>query len=367
MGQSAYPCMVWQTYDYYFDPTGVYWGTKSACEPVHLYWNPVTDDVKIANTSRQDLDGLTAEVRVYNLDGNEVKRYRKSATVSSPSNTVARCFNIDFNKERKNLSLNRPAFASSTTHGQPSDATDGKEDTRWAAAKAENEWIYVDLGEIKPVGGVRLNWEASFGKGYKIQVSNDAEHWTEVYKTNEGRGGVDEITFPEVKARYVRMFGTELGWWFGYSLWSFDVLGGVEPSEGLSDVHFIRLTLKDKDGRTISENNYWRGNNRVDFTALNSLKPVSLKVSSKLTRKPGGKAEISADVTLPRSADNAAFAVHVQPVRASDGERILPAVMSDNYFTLMPGETRHVTFTFDEALLKGGSYKLTAVPYNGLK
>lgn len=367
MGQSAYPCMVWQTYDYYFDPTGVYWGTKSACEPVHLYWNPVTDDVKIANTSRQDLDGLTAEVRVYNLDGNEVKRYRKSATVSSPSNTVARCFNIDFNKERKNLSLNRPTFASSTTHGQPSDATDGKEDTRWAAAKAENEWIYVDLGEIKPVGGVRLNWEASFGKGYKIQVSNDAEHWTEVYKTNEGRGGVDEITFPEVKARYVRMFGTELGWWFGYSLWSFDVLGGVEPSEGLSDVHFIRLTLKDKDGRTISENNYWRGNNRVDFTALNSLKPVSLKVSSKLTRKPRGKAEISADVTLPRSAANAAFAVHVQPVRASDGERILPAVMSDNYFTLMPGETRHVTFTFDEALLKGGSYKLTAVPYNGLK
>ena len=77
MGQSAYPCMVWQTYDYYFDPTGVYWGTKSACEPVHLYWNPVTDDVKMADTSRQDLDGLTAEVRVYHLDGNGSKRYRR--------------------------------------------------------------------------------------------------------------------------------------------------------------------------------------------------------------------------------------------------------------------------------------------------
>lgn len=28
MGQSAYPSMVWQTYDYYYDPTGVYWGTS---------------------------------------------------------------------------------------------------------------------------------------------------------------------------------------------------------------------------------------------------------------------------------------------------------------------------------------------------
>ena len=119
-------------------------------------------------------------------------------------------FTIDFNKERKNLSLNKPTFASSTTYGQPSDATDGKKDTRWAAAKAENEWLYVDLGSVQPVGGVRLNWEASFGKGYKIQVSDDAETWKEVYKTDEGRGGIDEITFPEVDARYVRMFGTEL-------------------------------------------------------------------------------------------------------------------------------------------------------------
>ena len=63
---------------------------------------------------------------------------------------------------------------------------------------------------MQSVGGVRLNWEASFGKGYKIQVSDDAETWKEVYKTDEGRGGIDEITFPEVDARYVRMFGTEL-------------------------------------------------------------------------------------------------------------------------------------------------------------
>jgi hypothetical protein len=65
MGQSAYPSMVWQTYDYYYDLTGAFWGAKSACEPVHILWNPVTDGVKIANTTARDMEGLTAEVKVW--------------------------------------------------------------------------------------------------------------------------------------------------------------------------------------------------------------------------------------------------------------------------------------------------------------
>jgi hypothetical protein len=36
MSQSAYPAMVWQPYDYYFDLTGSYWGAKSACKPGKL-------------------------------------------------------------------------------------------------------------------------------------------------------------------------------------------------------------------------------------------------------------------------------------------------------------------------------------------
>ena len=50
--------------------------------------------------------------------------------------------------------------------------------------------------------------------------------------------------------------------------------------------------------------------------------------------------------------------------RTSDGERILPAIMNDNYFTLMAGERKNVTITFDEKLLDGGSYKLVVTPYN---
>ena len=78
-------------------------------------------------------------------------------------------------------------------------------------------------------------------------------------------------------------------------------MGGTQPSEGLSDVHFIRLTLKDKSGKVVSENNYWRGNDRLDFTALNTLPAAELKVSSKLLRK-NGQAEIRAAIAHLKSA-----------------------------------------------------------------
>lgn len=365
MSGASYPCMVWQTYDYYGDLTGAYFGCKQACEPVHIYWNPVTEEVKVANTSSKDIEGLTAEAEVYNMDGKLVERYSEKANVDALSNAVAKCFKLKFSTEREILSLNCPAVASSTTQGEPSFVTDGKDDTRWAALRADNEWIYVDLGSEKMVGGVRLNWEAAYGKSYKIQVSNDAKSWTEVYKTDEGREGVNEVFFPkEVKARYVRMLGIELGWWFGYSLWSMDVLGGTPASKGLSDVHFLRLTLKDKDGKVISTNNYWRGNERTNFNALEQLPGVKLDVSSKLTRNDNGEATIQATIGLPKSAKSVAFGVRVQAVRASDGERLLPALMDDNYFTLMPGEKKNVRITFDESLLQGGKYKLIVRPYN---
>ena len=37
-----------------------------------------------------------------------------------------------------------------------------------------------------------------------------------------------------------------------------------------------------------------------------------------------------------------AFAIHVQAIRSSDGERILPALMNDNYFTLLKGESKDI-------------------------
>lgn len=102
-------------------------------------------------------------------------------------------------------------------------ATDGKTGTRWASSTGDPHWIYVDLGVSLPVVQVLLRWETAYAKSYKIQVSNDAATWTDVYSTTNGSGGTETINFTQASARYVRMYGIERGTNYGYSLFEFEV------------------------------------------------------------------------------------------------------------------------------------------------
>jgi hypothetical protein len=62
-----------------------------------------------------------------------------------------------------------------------------------------------------------------------------------------------------------------------------------------------------------------------------------------------------------------AFGVRLQAIRVSNGEQVLPAIMNDNYFTLLKGETKTVKIEFDAAVLGKDSIKLIAEPYNNTK
>jgi len=240
MSQAAYPSFVWQTYDYYYDLTGAYWGVKKACEPVHIQWSYADNSVKVINTTLHNLPHLKAEAIVYGLDGKVAAKYGKTTIIDAAPDTGTFCFDLNFSMD--NLSFKKMAHASS-----------------------------------------------------------------------------------------------------------------------LSDVHFIRLLLKDEQGKLLSDNFYWRSNKLSDYTALNNLPKVKLRCDSRLLNKDG-KDLIEATVSNPSGA--VAFAIRVQAVRAIDGERILPALMNDNYFTLFKGESKTITIEFDPALLQGGKYKLIAEPYN---
>ncbi|HET7578139.1 MAG TPA: beta-N-acetylglucosaminidase domain-containing protein [Bacillales bacterium] len=120
------------------------------------------------------------------------------------------------------------ASSSETDWLTPTNAIDGDPATRWSSGYNDNEWIYVDLGDSYKINAVKLDWEAAYGKGYKIQVSSDAENWTTVYSTTTGDGHLDSIQFDPVEARYVRMQGTDRGTKYGYSLWAFEVFKANE-------------------------------------------------------------------------------------------------------------------------------------------
>ncbi|MDP9840794.1 glucose/arabinose dehydrogenase/PKD repeat protein [Streptosporangium lutulentum] len=125
------------------------------------------------------------------------------------------------------LSAGRPTAASSTENaGFPSSAVvDGNAGTRWSSGFADPQWISVDLGSVKSVNRVRLQWEAAYGRAYRIETSTDNTTWSSVSSTTAGDGGVDDITIPAVNARYVRVYGTQRATPYGYSLWELEVYG----------------------------------------------------------------------------------------------------------------------------------------------
>ncbi|KAA2242714.1 beta-mannosidase [Chitinophaga agrisoli] len=94
MSQSAYPSMIWQTYDYYYDLTGAYFGAKSACEPVHIQWNPATDTIKVINNRPIALKNLTAKMRIFNSDGKPVSKYSRHVSIDAAPVSATAVFRL---------------------------------------------------------------------------------------------------------------------------------------------------------------------------------------------------------------------------------------------------------------------------------
>jgi hypothetical protein len=94
MSHPASPSFVWQTYDYYFDPTGGYYGSRKGSEPLHVQWNAATDRVEVVNYSAGDATGLTVRAEVLNLDGSV--QWTKEKVVDSREDSVVEAFGMEY-------------------------------------------------------------------------------------------------------------------------------------------------------------------------------------------------------------------------------------------------------------------------------
>lgn len=87
----------------------------------------------------------------------------------------------------------------------PSNAIDGSMGTRWSSAFDDNQWLQIDLGQIRNIYGMTIYWEDAYARVYNVQVSEDAGSWTTVYSTSNSNGGTDSINFPEQTMMYIRI------------------------------------------------------------------------------------------------------------------------------------------------------------------
>jgi Exo-beta-D-glucosaminidase Ig-fold domain/Glycosyl hydrolases family 2/F5/8 type C domain/Glycosyl hydrolases family 2, sugar binding domain len=94
MSHPCWPSFVWQTYDYYFDPTAAYFGAKKASEPLHIQWNAATDMVEVVNYSGGTGAGLTAHAEILNLDG--TRQWEKSVSLESKDDSTAEAIRLEY-------------------------------------------------------------------------------------------------------------------------------------------------------------------------------------------------------------------------------------------------------------------------------
>jgi exo-1,4-beta-D-glucosaminidase len=223
MLNNAWPSLIWHLYDYYLMPAGGYFGTKKACEPIHVQYSYDDKSVVAVNTTYQPQQNLQLTAQVY--DFNLVEKFSRTADLDLAADSNFKAFSI-----------------------------------------------------------------------------------------------------PQI--------------------------------ENLSATYFLKLTLQDSHGQIVSSNFYWLStrddvldttktkwyytpvSSYADMTQLEKLAPVKLTLSSRAVRK--GKDEI-AQVRVSNPSRSMAFFIHLQIKQGRTDRDVLPVIWQDNYFSLLPGESREVT------------------------
>jgi exo-1,4-beta-D-glucosaminidase len=129
----------------------------------------------------------------------------------------------------------------------------------------------------------------------------------------------------------------------------------------LSGTYFLRLELKDADGKTKDINWYWLSQKSdelnwkkskwyytpqssfADYTALNNMPQTSVDVEHSSNKNADSTMHT---ITIKNTGKAVAFFVHVRVLKQKNADDILPVIFSDNYISLAPGESRTIESTY---------------------
>lgn len=227
MLNNAWPSLIWHLYDYYLVPSGGYFGTKKACELLHVQYSYDGNSVAVINGEYDLQKGMQASAKIYNLDAKEMASREATLDLAPDSSTKA-------------FDLPKP--------------------------------------------------------------------------------------------------------------------------EGLSQTYFLKLQLRDANGEPVSDNFYWLSRKPDvldwahkqdtvytpqkefgDLTGLSSLPQVNVQASMSTDATDVSLGQLRTSHVLVKNASaTVAFMVHLRLTNGKGGEDIVPVIWEDNYFSLLPGESRAV-------------------------
>ncbi|MFA7584257.1 MAG: glycoside hydrolase family 2 TIM barrel-domain containing protein, partial [Proteiniphilum sp.] len=262
MSQSAYPSFVWQTYDYYHDASGAYWGAKKACEPFHIQWNASSNSVKVINSSSVNLENVTATARIFTLQGEEIPLYGNSVTLDVPCTDLQEAFVLDFNPSHLAGKENMKD-SSSTATGATMFVTDGMDSEKDA---------------LTPVHFVRLELNDAAGR-----LISENFYW---------RNGVNELDYRDLN----RLPGADIS--------IRHVTSNVNNKKDNQEIIFLEIK---NNSHTVAFGNRFR---LVDSVTGERILPVIMN-DNYLTLMPGEMKQITIEAD-PEMCKNGVTLLHKQ-------------------------------------------------------
>ncbi len=141
--------------------------------------------------------------------------------------------------------------------------------------------------------------------------------------------------------------------------------------EGLTMAFFLKLDLRDGRGKSVSDNFYWLSakpdtldwahkQDTVytpqaefgDLTGLASLPQIKLQTRALVEQKPE-TSKGKAHVRVKNSSSSVAFQIRLRLANKKDDIDVVPVFWDDNYFSLLPGEERIISASYDTGDLRG--------------
>ena len=157
MTHSSWPSLVFCTYDYWFEPTGAFFGCKKGCEPLHIQYNPLTKAVEVVNIGHPMRENLTAEIALYDHLGEWLGS--RNATLDTSTDST--------------ISLGTPPVISSEVEKSPhflklrlldSDGT----------LLSENFYMLGDLKALRTLPSAKISRKVvSSGRDVKVTLRNE--------------------------------------------------------------------------------------------------------------------------------------------------------------------------------------------------
>ncbi len=126
-------------------------------------------------------------------------------------------------------------------------------------------------------------------------------------------------------------------------------------------VTLVKLELKSSTGEVLSRNFYWLAAKSSDYRALDKLPTATLSANAASSSSAG---EVHIRVKLQNTGSTVALENKLTLLNAADGKRILPAYLSDNYVSLLPGESREIDVTYPASAGEGAKPELTLRGWN---